>query len=90
MAAVMLEKDKEKKKQEKEATLSERLPPLQLSGLSMQDLQVCAGHCVTPPSIPLMCTEGRARRAVHAAREDRWLHLSVHHYLPVLQYPAQT
>lgn len=61
MAAVMLEKDKEKKKQEREAALSERLPPLQLSGLSMQDLQVCAGHCVTPPSIPLMYTEGRAR-----------------------------
>lgn len=49
MASVMLEKEKEKKKQEREATLSERLPPLQLSGLSMQDLQVCAGHCVTPP-----------------------------------------
>ncbi|XP_030281992.1 troponin I, slow skeletal muscle-like [Sparus aurata] len=39
MAAVMLEKDKEEKKQEREATLSERVPPLQLSGLSLQDLQ---------------------------------------------------
>lgn len=42
----MLEKDKEKKRQEREATLSERVPPLLLSGLSMQDLQVCAGHCI--------------------------------------------
>lgn len=47
MAAVMLEKDKEEKKQEREATLSERVPPLQLSGLSLQDLQVCAGHCMS-------------------------------------------
>ncbi|XP_049579533.1 troponin I, slow skeletal muscle-like [Syngnathus scovelli] len=35
----MLEKEKERKCQERETTLSERLPPLQLSGLSMQDLQ---------------------------------------------------
>uniref|UniRef100_UPI0037E85A1E troponin I, slow skeletal muscle-like n=1 Tax=Semicossyphus pulcher TaxID=241346 RepID=UPI0037E85A1E len=39
MAAVMLEKDKEEKKRERDATLGERLPPLQLSGLSLQDLQ---------------------------------------------------
>uniref|UniRef100_A0AAQ5XYD9 Troponin I4b, tandem duplicate 2 n=3 Tax=Pomacentridae TaxID=30863 RepID=A0AAQ5XYD9_AMPOC len=35
----MLDKEKQEKKREREATLSERLPPLQLSGLSMQDLQ---------------------------------------------------
>lgn len=46
MAGAMLEKDKEDRKQEREATLSERVPPLQLSGLSTQDLQVCAGHCM--------------------------------------------
>ncbi|CAK6950863.1 LOW QUALITY PROTEIN: troponin I%2C slow skeletal muscle-like [Scomber scombrus] len=39
MAGAMLEKDKEGKRQEREATLSERVPPLQLSGLSTQDLQ---------------------------------------------------
>ncbi|XP_070687160.1 troponin I, slow skeletal muscle-like [Pempheris klunzingeri] len=39
MATVMLEKEKEEKKQERQATLNERLPPLQLSGLSVQDLQ---------------------------------------------------
>ncbi|XP_068458325.1 troponin I4b, tandem duplicate 2 [Clinocottus analis] len=39
MAALMLEKEKEEKKLEKEATLSERVPALQLSGLSLQDLQ---------------------------------------------------
>lgn len=44
VATVMLEKDKEQKKQEREATLSERLPPLKLSGLNVQDLQVCTGH----------------------------------------------
>lgn len=36
----MLEKDKEEKKKEREAALSERVPPLQMSGLSVQDLQV--------------------------------------------------
>lgn len=50
MAAMMLEKDKEDKRKEREATLSERVPPLQLSGLSMQDLQVCAGHSMSRPS----------------------------------------
>ncbi|XP_019750347.1 troponin I4b, tandem duplicate 2 isoform X2 [Hippocampus comes] len=35
----MLEKEKETKRQERETTLSERVPPLQLSGLSVQDLQ---------------------------------------------------
>lgn len=44
MASEMLERDKEEKREEREAALSERLPPLQLSGLSMQDLQVCAGR----------------------------------------------
>ncbi|KAM9352435.1 troponin I4b, tandem duplicate 2 [Symphorus nematophorus] len=39
MATVMFEKEKEEKKQERESALSERVPPLQLSGLSMQDLQ---------------------------------------------------
>ncbi|KAF3855058.1 hypothetical protein F7725_023113 [Dissostichus mawsoni] len=34
MAAGMLEKEKEEKKQAREATLAERVPPLQLSGLS--------------------------------------------------------
>lgn len=45
-ASVMLEKEKEDKKLERETTLSERVPPLQLSGLSMQDLQVCSGHYI--------------------------------------------
>ncbi|XP_074533288.1 troponin I, slow skeletal muscle-like [Halichoeres trimaculatus] len=35
----MWEKEKEDKKRERESTLNERLPPLQLSGLSLQDLQ---------------------------------------------------
>uniref|UniRef100_A0A3Q2YGV6 Troponin I4b, tandem duplicate 2 n=2 Tax=Hippocampus comes TaxID=109280 RepID=A0A3Q2YGV6_HIPCM len=39
VATVMLEKEKETKRQERETTLSERVPPLQLSGLSVQDLQ---------------------------------------------------
>ncbi|XP_029698059.1 troponin I, slow skeletal muscle-like isoform X4 [Takifugu rubripes] len=38
-AATMLERDKEEKKKEREAALSERVPPLQMSGLSVQDLQ---------------------------------------------------
>ncbi|XP_010770999.1 troponin I4b, tandem duplicate 2 [Notothenia coriiceps] len=38
MAAGMLEKEKEEKKQAREATLAERVPSLQLSGLSVQDL----------------------------------------------------
>ena len=41
----MLEKEKEEKIQERETILRERVPPLQLSGLSVQDLQVCAVHC---------------------------------------------
>lgn len=44
MAAVMLEKDKEVKKRERETILSERVPPLQMSGLSVQDLQVGGGR----------------------------------------------
>lgn len=44
MAAMMLEKDKEEKKKEREAALNERVPPLQMSGLSVQDLQVCGGQ----------------------------------------------
>ncbi|XP_020515029.2 troponin I4b, tandem duplicate 2 [Labrus bergylta] len=39
MAAVMYEKELEEKKRERETTLNERLPQLQLSGLSLQDLQ---------------------------------------------------
>ncbi|XP_058501270.1 troponin I, slow skeletal muscle-like [Solea solea] len=35
----MLEKEKEEIKLERETSLSERVPPLQLSGLSMQDIQ---------------------------------------------------
>ncbi|XP_019934647.2 troponin I, slow skeletal muscle-like [Paralichthys olivaceus] len=42
MATVMLEKEKEEKKLEKEGALSKRVPSLQLSDLSLQDLQaVC-------------------------------------------------
>ena len=41
----MLENEKEEKIREREATLKERVPPLQLSGLSVQDLQVCSVHC---------------------------------------------
>lgn len=41
---MMLEKDKEEKKKEREAALNERVPPLQMSGLSVQDLQVCGGQ----------------------------------------------
>ncbi|CAJ1056319.1 troponin I4b%2C tandem duplicate 2 [Xyrichtys novacula] len=39
MATVMWEKEKEEKKRERATALNERLPPLQLSGLSLQDLQ---------------------------------------------------
>ncbi|KAM3869756.1 troponin I, cardiac muscle-like [Diretmus argenteus] len=35
----MLENEKQEKKEERERTLAERVPPLQLSGLSAQDLQ---------------------------------------------------
>lgn len=38
----MLEKTKEERIQQKEVTLTEKVPPLQLSGLSVQDLQVSA------------------------------------------------
>lgn len=49
VATVMLEKEKETKRQERETTLSERVPPLQLSGLSVQDLQVrvCGVSCLS-------------------------------------------
>lgn len=36
----MLEADKVEKTADRERTLAERVPPLQLSGLSLQDLQV--------------------------------------------------
>ncbi|XP_041852697.1 troponin I, slow skeletal muscle-like [Melanotaenia boesemani] len=39
VAAGMFEKEKEDKKAEREGILRERVPPLQLSGLSIQDLQ---------------------------------------------------
>ncbi|XP_076742070.1 troponin I, slow skeletal muscle-like isoform X2 [Maylandia zebra] len=39
-ATVMLEDEKEQKKLKRETTLRERVPPLQLSGLSLQDLQI--------------------------------------------------
>ncbi|MEQ2174598.1 Troponin I, slow skeletal muscle [Goodea atripinnis] len=38
-AAEMLEKTKEERSLQKEVTLTEKVPPLQLSGLSVQDLQ---------------------------------------------------
>ncbi|XP_029909397.1 troponin I, slow skeletal muscle-like [Myripristis murdjan] len=38
-AMVMLENDKQERKAERERVLGERVPPLQLSGLSLQDLQ---------------------------------------------------
>lgn len=39
-AMSMLENDKQIKKEERERTLAERVPPLQMSGMSLQDLQV--------------------------------------------------
>lgn len=36
--------EKEDKKTERETTLNERVPALKLSGLSVQDLQVCSDH----------------------------------------------
>uniref|UniRef100_A0A3Q0R2V8 Troponin I4b, tandem duplicate 2 n=1 Tax=Amphilophus citrinellus TaxID=61819 RepID=A0A3Q0R2V8_AMPCI len=39
VATVMFEEEKEQKKLMRESTLRERVPPLQLSGLSLQDLQ---------------------------------------------------
>lgn len=47
-AMTMLENDKQIKKEERERTLAERVPPLQMSGMSLQDLQVTAN--------PLICT----------------------------------
>ncbi|XP_029951848.1 troponin I, slow skeletal muscle-like [Salarias fasciatus] len=38
VAAQMLQEETEQKKQEREASLQERLPPLDLSGLSLQDM----------------------------------------------------
>lgn len=38
----MIATEKEEKQRERETTLRERVPPLQLSGLSVQELQVCA------------------------------------------------
>lgn len=40
-AMTMLENDKQIKKDDRERILSERVPALQLSGLSLQELQVC-------------------------------------------------
>lgn len=39
-ASTLLAEEKEQKKSDREQTLSERVPPLQLSGLTVQDLQV--------------------------------------------------
>lgn len=39
-AQEMLKVEKEERKKEREVTLSERVPPLKLSGLSVQELQV--------------------------------------------------
>lgn len=36
----MLENDKQSREDERERTLNERVPALQVSGLSLQDLQV--------------------------------------------------
>lgn len=36
----MLDNDKQLKREERERTLSERVPELQMSGMSLQDLQV--------------------------------------------------
>lgn len=43
----MLVAEEEKRKLEREQTLNERVPALRLSGLSVQDLQVRHGECVT-------------------------------------------
>lgn len=40
VAQEMLIVEKDEKKKEREITLSERVPPLKLSGLSVQELQV--------------------------------------------------
>lgn len=48
-AMSMLENDKQIRKDERERTLAERVPPLQMSGMSLQDLQVTAN--------PLICTK---------------------------------
>lgn len=42
-----MEKETEEKKLERETTLNKTLPPLQMSGLSVQDLQVCSGDSVS-------------------------------------------
>lgn len=39
-AMTMLEGDKQERKDERDKTLGERVPVLQMSGLSLQDLQV--------------------------------------------------
>ncbi|KTG33322.1 hypothetical protein cypCar_00001429, partial [Cyprinus carpio] len=39
-ASTLLAEEKEQKKIDREQTLSERLPPLKLSGLSIQDIQI--------------------------------------------------
>ncbi|XP_059916443.1 troponin I, cardiac muscle-like [Gadus macrocephalus] len=56
-AGVMLENEKEEKIREREATLKERVPPLQLSGLSVQDLQA-------------LCRE--MNQKIDSADEDRY------------------
>lgn len=40
VAAQMLEEEKEQKVSERDVALTERVPPLNLSGLSLQELQV--------------------------------------------------
>lgn len=40
VAAEMLDEEKEQKTSEREAALQERVPPLNLSGMSLQELQV--------------------------------------------------
>lgn len=49
----MWEADKQIKKEERERTLAERVPPLQMSGMSLQELQVTV-KC-------LICTLTRAQ-----------------------------
>lgn len=44
VAAQMLQEEREQKMQEREAALVERLPPLSLSGLSLQEMLVFSFH----------------------------------------------
>lgn len=76
MASQMLEKEKQQKKHEREATLSERLPALQLSGLSTQDLQV---FCRSMRDCGVKRQSSRVYEIIpmmtmNAAQHNRWLY----------------